>query len=146
MTSSSLPVSSRLPDDPKLQAIISLIAAAECCWFSSVRPDGRAHLAPIWHVWHADQLFVVTQGKSVRARNILHNAWVSAALPDPLNPVIVEGSAAYAPDAKTVLQPLFQAKYSWDIMTDHEYDTVIAVTPHRIMTWGSHGDQRWNLP
>ena len=145
MTSSSLPVSSRLPDDPKLQAIIFLIAAAECCWFSSVRPDGRAHLAPIWHVWHAGQLFVVTQGKSVRARNILHNAWVSAALPDPLNPVIVEGSAAYAPDAKTVLQPLFQAKYSWDIVTDYEYDTVIAVTPHRIMTWGSHGDQRWNL-
>ncbi len=146
MTSSSLPVSSRLPNDPKLQAIISLIAAAECCWFGSVRPDGRAHLAPIWHVWHADQLFVVTQSKSVRARNILHNPSVSAALPDPLNPVIVEGKAAFAPDTKAVLRPLFQAKYNWDIVTDHEYDTVIAVTPDRIMTWGSHGDQRWNLP
>jgi general stress protein 26 len=145
MTSSSLPVSSRLPDDPKLQAIISLIAAAECCWFGSVRPDGRAHLAPIWHVWHADQLFVVTQSKSVRARNILHNPSVSIALPDPLNAVIVEGEAHLAPDAQAALQPLFLAKYNWDIVTDHEYDAMIAITPHKIMTWGSHGDQRWKL-
>jgi len=145
MTSSSLPVSSSPAGDPKLQAVVAQIAAAECCWFSSVRPDGRAHLAPIWHVWHTDRLFVVTQSKSVRARNIRQNPSVSAALPDPLNPVIVEGSAAFVPDAKAELQPLFLAKYNWDIVTDHDYDTVIAVTPHRIMTWGSHGDQRWNL-
>ena len=91
MTSSFSAVSSQLPDDPKLQAILAQFAAAECCWFSSVRPDGRVHMAPIWHIWHAGQIFVVTQSKSVRARNIVHNPSVSAALPDPLNPVIVEG-------------------------------------------------------
>lgn len=145
MTSSSLPVSLGQADDPKLQAVIDQIVAAECCWFSSVRPDGRAHLAPIWHVWHAGRLVVVTQSKSVRTRNIRANPSVSAALPDPINPIIIEGTAAVVPDAKAVLQPLFLAKYNWDIVTDHEYDTVIAVTPHRIITWGSHGDQRWNL-
>ena len=119
---------------------------AACPWpAASVRPDGRAHLAPIWHIWHSERLFVVTQSKSVRARNIRHNPSVSAALPDPINPVIMEGSATFASEATPLLQPLFLAKYNWDIVTDHEYDTVIAVTPHRIMTWGSHGDQRWNL-
>ena len=145
MTSSFSAVSSQLPDDSKLQALLAQFAAAECCWFSSVRPDGRVHMAPIWHIWHAGRIFVVTQSKSVRARNIVHNPSVSAALPDPLNPVIVEGQASFAPDATAALQPLFLAKYNWDIVTDHEYDTVIAVTPHKIMAWGSHGDQRWNL-
>lgn len=145
MTSSQLPASTSLPDDPQLLAIVAHIASAESCWFSSVRPDGRAHLAPIWHVWHEEQVFVVTQSNSVRARNIAHNASVSLALPDPLNAVIVEGEAHLSPGAQAALQPLFLAKYNWDIVTDHEYDAIIAVIPHKIMAWGSHGDQRWKL-
>lgn len=145
MTSSSLPTSTGFVDDTKLQAIIDHIAATEYCWFGSVRPDGRAHLAPIWHVWHDGNLFVVTQSNSVRARNIAGNPSVSVALPDPLNAVIVEGEAHLAPDAQAALQPLFLAKYNWDIVTDHGYDAIIAVIPHKIMTWGSHGDQRWKM-
>jgi hypothetical protein len=145
MTSSPLLAGSGPLDDPKLQAIIAHIAAAEYCWVASVRPDGRAHMAPIWHVWHEGQVFVVTQSKSVRARNIAHNPSVSVALPDPLNAVIMEGEARFSPGAQAALQPLFLAKYNWDIVTDHEYDAIIAVTPHKVMAWGSHGDQRWKL-
>jgi hypothetical protein len=145
MTSSPLLASSGPLDDPKLQAIIAHIAAAEYCWVASVRPDGRVHLAPIWHVWHEGQVFVVTQSKSVRARNIAHNPSVSVALPDPLNAVIMEGEARFSPGAQAELQPLFLAKYNWDIVTDHEYDAIIAVTPYKIMAWGGHGDQRWKL-
>jgi hypothetical protein len=43
------------------------------------------------------------------------------------------------------LQPLFLAKYNWDIATDAPYDTIVAVTPHKIMAWGNHGDQRWQF-
>jgi hypothetical protein len=145
MTSSPVQVSLEVSDDPKLQAIIAHIAASECCWFSSVRPDGRAHIAPIWHVWQNGQVVVVTQSKSVRARNIAHNPSVSVAMPDPLNAVIVEGVAHFAPGAQVAVQPLFLAKYDWDIGTDLEYDAIIAVTPHKIMAWGSYGDLRWNL-
>jgi general stress protein 26 len=141
-----MPAASRgFLDDPKLQALIAIVAASEYCWFASVRADGRAHLAPIWHVWHDGQVFIVTQGNSVRARNIASNPSVSVALPDPLNAVIIEGEAYFSPDAQAALQPLFLAKYDWDIVTDHAYDAVIGVTPHKIMAWGSHGDQRWNL-
>lgn len=143
----SLPVDSNhtLPADPQFQALVDQIAAAETCWFSSVRPDGRTHLAPIWHVWHDGQIFVVSQAKSVRVRNIMHNPSVSVALPDPVNPIIVEGVAYLVPAAEAVLRPLFVAKYDWDITTDAEYGAIIAVTPHKLMAWGTHGDQRWHL-
>jgi hypothetical protein len=145
MTSSTFPASSTPGDDPKLLALFAQIASAESCWFSSVRPDGRAHLAPIWHVWHGEHVYVVTQSNSVRARNIAHNASVSLALPDPLNAIIVEGEAHFSPGGQAALQPLFMAKYNWDIATDREYDAIIAVTPHKIMAWGNHGTQRWKL-
>jgi hypothetical protein len=81
----------------------------------------------------------------VRARNIRANPAVSVALPDPINAVIIEGEAFFAPDMEGALQPLFSAKFNWDIATDQEYDTIIGVTPHKLMAWGSHGDQRWKL-
>jgi general stress protein 26 len=131
--------------DPKLAAVIAVIAAAPCCWFSSVRPDGRAHLAPIWHVWFEGEVYVVTQGSSVRARNIRHNRAVSLALPDPMNAIVIEGEARVAPQAQEALRPLFLEKFAWDIATDAPYDTIIAVKPSKIMAWGEHGDGRWKL-
>jgi F420H(2)-dependent biliverdin reductase len=140
----SLPRSATL-GDPALQPIIAAFAAAECCWFSTVRADGRPHLAPIWHVWHESSIFVVTQRRSVRAGNLRHNPSASLALPDPMNPIIIEGVAHFAPAQRATLQPLFQQKYNWDIETDHEYDTVIEVVPRKIMAWGSYGDGRWTI-
>jgi general stress protein 26 len=128
-----------------LNAVIAVIAAAPCCWFSSVRPDGRAHLAPIWHIWHQGQVFVVTQSSAVRARNVRHNPHVSLALPDAMNAIIVEGEARFAPEAQSELRPLFLAKYDWDIATDAPYDAIIAVKPQKIMAWGEHGEGRWKL-
>lgn len=129
--------------DPTLSTLLEKFAEADCCWFGSVRPDGRAHLAPIWHVWHDGRAYVVTPSQSVRARNVTHNPSVSLALPDPMNVFIIEGTAAPANQMEAVLQPLFKAKYDWDISTDAEYDLVLAVTPVKLMAWGSHGEGRW---
>ena len=129
--------------DATLSALLEKFAQADCCWFSSVRLDGRAHLAPIWHVWHAGRVYVVTRDKSVRARNVAHNPHVSVALPDPMNVFIIEGTAAPVADMDAALQPLFQAKYDWDISTDADYDLILAVTPVKLMAWGEHGEGRW---
>jgi len=131
--------------DRLLARLWEKLAAAPACWFSTVRPNGRVHMAPIWHVWHQDKIYVVTQSTSVRARNIAQNPAVSIALPDPMNVVIVEGDARFAPNARAGLQPLFQDKYGWDIDSDTEYTTIIAVTPSKLMAWGSDGDGRWHF-
>lgn len=132
-------------DDPVLARLLDKLAQAQACWFSSVRPDGRAHLAPIWHVWHNRRIYVVTQAGSVRARNIQANPAVSVALPDPMNVVIVEGTARPAPEAAAEIQPLFAAKYKWDISTDDDYPLVLEVTPHKLMAWGADGEGRWHF-
>ncbi len=125
--------------------IFEKLAQAETCWFSSVRADGRAHLAPVWYVWHNQRVYVVTQATSVRARNIQTNPSVSVALPDPVNVVILEGTARTAPEVKAEVQPLFVAKYNWDIATDAEYSMVIEMTPHKLIAWGADGEGRWRL-
>lgn len=132
-------------NDPTLARLIQKFTDAEACWFSSTRPDGRAHLAPIWHVWHEGRIYVVTQASAVRARNIAQQPAVSLALPDPMNVMIVEGTARTAPEQVEVLKPLFKAKYNWDYSEDDPYNLIIEVTPRKIMAWGTDGEGRWHF-
>ncbi|MBK8051628.1 MAG: pyridoxamine 5'-phosphate oxidase family protein [Anaerolineales bacterium] len=136
---------SALQDDERLRTLFVEFATAEACWFASVRPDARAHLAPIWHVWLLPQIYVVTQRTSVRAANIRVNTWVSLSLADPMNPIIVEGTAAPAPHMRKVLRQSFLDKYAWDLEADAAYNDVIAVMPRKLMTWGKHGEGRWHF-
>lgn len=123
--------------------LLTHFGAADACWFSSTRPDSRPHLAPIWHVVHAGNIYVVTRRTAVRAANIRANAAVSLALADTSNALIIEGVARPAAEMRDTLRPLFLTKYDWDIATDAEYDDIIQVTPRKVITWGSHGEGRW---
>ena len=129
--------------DPTLANLLDRFSTEQCCWFASTRPDGRAHLAPIWHVWHEGRAYVVTQAASVRARNIAVNPQVSLSWPDPVNPLIIEGTARPAPEMLDELRPLFQAKFNWDIATDADYDLILRITPTKFVAWGAHGEGRW---
>jgi general stress protein 26 len=129
--------------DDLLQGLLQKLSEAEALWFGSVRPDGRPHLAPIWHIWHDDAAWMVTKASAVRTRNLASNPQVSLALPDPMNPLILEGNASEAPHALATLQPLFQRKYDWDIATDADYTVILRVEPAKLMAWGNHGEGRW---
>lgn len=110
-----------------------------------MRPDGRPHMAPIWHVVRAGHIFVVTRRRSVRSANIRACPAVSLALADTSNALIIEGDARPAPEHRAELQPQFLAKYHWDIAADLDYDDVIEVVPRKVIAWGSHGEGRWLL-
>ena len=129
--------------DDTLKALVQRFADADCSWVSSVRPDSRAHSTPIWHVWHRGRAYIVASGTAVKTRNILENPNVVITHPDPLNTVIIEGWATPAAALEAELQPLFKAKYDWDISTDTEYDTIIEITPIKLMAWGKYGEGRW---
>lgn len=131
------------PVNPVLRGLIDRFAQEPCCWLSSVRPDGRAHSAPIWHVWHQGRAYVVTRSNAVRAANIARNPSVVLTLPDPMNPLILEGWATQAESMRAALQPLFQTKYDWNIQTDAAYDVVIEITPTRLIAWGQSGEGKW---
>lgn len=134
-------------DDRDLAQIITRFAEADACWFSSTRPDGRAHLAPIWHVWHEGCAYVVTQAKAVRTRNVAHHTGVSLSLPDTREVVIIEGEARIAPEMQEALNPLFKAKYNWEFEHDSTYRTIIEVRPRKVIAWSTGGanEGRWRF-
>lgn len=127
-----------------LSQLIQRFAEADCSWLSSVRPDGRAHSAPIWHAWYGGRAYVVTRGVAVKVANVRHNPSVVITLPDPMNPLIIEGQAAETGEVRPALRPLFQAKYDWDIENSPEYDVILEITPTKVIAWGQYGEGRWS--
>jgi len=127
----------------ELASIIKRFAESECSWLSTVRPDARAHAVPIWHVWHRGRVYVMAMTTSVKVRNIASNPNVVVTHPNPLEAIILEGTARLVEGMTDVLRPHFERKYAWDIATDEEYDAVIEITPTRLLAWGEEGaDER----
>ncbi len=116
--------------------IIAKLESQQNIWLGSVRPDGRPHLAPVWFVWHNGKIYIGTDPKSVKIRNIRHNAHVALALEDGTHPVICEGSAR--PVEKPWPEPLlaaFFAKYEWDLNKEEQYNAVVEITPEKWLAW-----------
>lgn len=118
------------------QEMIARLEKQQNIWFSSVRPDGRPHLAPVWFVWHEGKIYIGTDPRSVKIRNIRGNARVALALEDGEHPVICEGSARLLekPYPEPLLAIFFQ-KYEWDVTADEQYNTVVEITPEKWLAW-----------
>ncbi len=127
-----------------LSELIRRFHTSQCSWLATVRPDGRPHVAPVWHVWFQHRVWVVTTARAVKVANIQHNPRVVITDTDARHPIIIEGVAAFVPQAEPRLRPLFLTKYDWDIRTDRAYDTIIAITPEKMMAWGEVDGKRWS--
>jgi len=105
-------------------------------WLATVRRDGRPHLAPVWFVWVRQRIYVCTEGRSVKVRNIAANPRACAALGDGNQPVIAEGRAAILgrPYPDDIVAE-FKRKYDWDIVIDDSYDALIEITPEKWLSW-----------
>jgi gamma-glutamylaminecyclotransferase len=132
------------PADPVLRALVQRFAEADCSWLSTVRPDHRAHSAPVWHVWHQGRAYIVTMTNAVKVKNIALNSSVVITHPDPLDPVIIEGWATIAEHMRSQLRDLFRTKYNWDITTDAQEHVVLEITPTKLLAWGKYGTGKWN--
>jgi len=121
--------------DPSVDAVARL-ETQQVVWFASVRPDGRPHLAPVWFIWHSGKIFIGTDPKSVKIRNIKHNPGVVLALEDGVHPLICEGNAKLiaAPFSADLLAAFFQ-KYEWDLAKEVQYNLVVEVTPVKWLNW-----------
>lgn len=101
-------------------------------WLATVRSDGRPHLVPVWFVWLDQKIYICTEAKSLKARNILANPNVSASLEDGNKPLVLEGLAKSIGKADQSLIAAFQSKYEWDITTDMQYKQVIEIEVKKI--------------
>jgi len=105
-------------------------------WLSTVRPDGRPHLIPIWFIWLEEKFYICTGEQSVKTRNLLANPRASVALEDGDRPLIAECTVVLLrrPFPAGVVQA-FLEKYAWNIATDAAYNCLLELTPAKWLTW-----------
>ncbi|WP_436495906.1 TIGR03618 family F420-dependent PPOX class oxidoreductase [Actinokineospora sp. HUAS TT18] len=99
--------------EPKLRA-------SHDYWVATVRPDGRPHLMPVWGWWDGSDFWFSSGLHSRKARNVAAGSAVSVSIQDPLDPVIVEGTAEIVTDPADLRAFLdgLNAKYDTDYAED----------------------------
>jgi len=117
-------------------------------WLSTVRPDGRPHLVPVWFLWDGATFLIFSQPNDQKLRNLRRSPNVVLALEtrDQGNEVVlIEGQAAMLDDStlKTTM-PEYAEKYD-ALMKDMgwtaewmapRYSEVVRVTQPRFISWG----------
>jgi len=101
---------------------IDLLSKARNYFFSTVRPDGRPHVMPIWGVWMDDGFYFSTGKTSVKARNLTKNPECVVCPEGGEEAVILEGRASKVKDS-AVLQKfarLYKKKYDFDPLSMNE--------------------------
>ena len=81
-------------------------------WLSTVSPDGRPHLAPMWGVFIDPYFCFGTDVLSRKARNLEDNRHVCVAIDDTFETVFIEGTVEAIPiEMLNEYFSLYSAKY-----------------------------------
>lgn len=88
-------------------------------WLTTVRPDGRPHIVPVWYLWDGAAFWVLSQVETVKTANLRQNHRVSFALDgsdDGHAPVFGDGLATLLDGAPEGLLPeAHWAKFAGEI-------------------------------
>jgi PPOX class probable F420-dependent enzyme len=126
-----------------------LLRTEPVIWLSSVRPDGRPHLVPIWFSWDGRDILVASKPHAQKIRNLRSNPTVMLALgeaEDDFDVGLLEGRAQLLESPSSAVLPARHlAKYTAQMaaigLGQDEflatYSQVIRITPTRFLPW--HG-------
>jgi PPOX class probable F420-dependent enzyme len=129
--------------------IDGLLRSEASVWLSTVAPDGRPHLVPIWFSWDGERLFVASKPEARKVRNLQQNPRLMLALGEPdedFDVGLVEAEAEL-PDVPTaaIVPPDHFEKYETamraiGLSADEyceTYSQPIVIRPTRFLPW--HG-------
>lgn len=116
-------------------------------WLSTVRPDGRPHLVPVWFLWDGSTTLIFSQPNNQKIHNLQHNQNVMLAL-DSTNEggdvVLFEGKAELlnSTEANTTI-PAYAQKYGEAMKgigmnpetMAASYSQAIRITPTKFISW-----------
>ncbi len=135
------------PSHPKFAHVNERLSAEPIIWLSSVRPDGRPHLVPVWFLWDGTSLTIFSQPNNQKIRNLRANPNVCLALEaanEGEDVGILEGTATFiSMDAAADILPQYREKYAksiadmgWTPETMMaSYSQPIRVTPTKLIAW-----------
>ncbi|WP_030206765.1 TIGR03618 family F420-dependent PPOX class oxidoreductase [Streptomyces sp. NRRL S-87] len=98
--------------------MLARLAEERNVWLCTVRPDGSAHVTPVWFVYADGTWWIGADAGSVKVRNVRAEPRVSLALEDGRFPVVAEGVAVLHSDDDGFPAPVvtaFREKYGWDV-------------------------------
>lgn len=115
------------------------LAQARNYWLSTVRPDGRPHVVPIWGVWLNETFYFGVGRSSVKGRNLAHNPAVSLHLESGDDVVILEGNAREVLDRDQLhhIYAVYGGKYGLDMSANAEEgaEPTFAFQPTTAFAW-----------
>ncbi len=133
--------------NPKNAHVDERLRREPIIWLSTVRPDGRPHIVPVWFLWDGEKILIFSQPNTRKIRNLRQNLNAMLALDDTNageDVVMFEGKAELLndPTVNTTL-PAFATKYAsllrdmgWtaEIMAE-DYSQAIRITPTKFYSY-----------
>jgi PPOX class probable F420-dependent enzyme len=92
---------------------VDRLKASRNYWVTTLWPDGRPHVMPVWGVWDGEALSFSSSLRSRKARNVAADPRCVVTTEDAAEPVVLEGSAAIISDREAIVRfvDLMNAKY-----------------------------------
>ena len=94
---------------------VECLAQARNYWLTTVRPEGKPHVAPVWGARLDDALYICTSDRSRKARNFALEPRCCVNVDSETLQIVVEGRVSRASD-EAILRRVgdtYGSKYGW---------------------------------
>jgi Pyridoxamine 5'-phosphate oxidase len=93
------------------------LVKARSYWVATVRPEGRPHVMPVWGIWLKGAFYFSSGVHSRKVRNLENNPHCTVCTDQPVEPVILEGTASRVSDWHLLQEvaSLYNEKYQWNL-------------------------------
>jgi PPOX class probable F420-dependent enzyme len=130
--------------------MLERLAAEDVVWLSTIRPDGRPHIVPVWFTWDGEAITFFSKPHAQKVRNLSTNPNVMLAVgvPDEDMDVeliegcaeVVEQSAADVAKGRLDKYGELMARVGLSVEQFVEtYSQVVRIRPTRFLGWGGPG-------
>ena len=134
----------RVPDDSlSWSEVAARLAAARSYWLCTAMPSGAPHAAPVWGVVMNGTLYLYSERRTVKARNLAADPRVVVHLESADDVVIVRGAAedlgtpAQVPAVVAALSAKYTSHEDRQYLpdADPDFDVIYAIRPQSAMMW-----------
>lgn len=123
--------------------VAARLAPARSYWLGTTSPGGAPHAAPVWGVVIGDTLYLYTERRTRKARNLAADPRLVVHLESGDDVVIVHGTAddlgnpAQVPQVVTALTAKYTSPADRRYLPDADpgFDVVYAIRPQSAMLW-----------
>jgi PPOX class probable F420-dependent enzyme len=135
--------------------IAARLAAARSYWLCTTMPSGAPHAAPVWGVVLNHTLYLYTERRTVKARNLAADPRAVVHLESAQDVVIVRGTAedlgtpAQVPEVVAALAAKYTGTADRQYLpdADPDFDIVYVLRPQSAMIWRladyENSQRRW---